>query len=424
MHLARLAAGLTLLVAAVVCAPAGQAQAPAPALALAAASTETGWISLTLTGAPDGPVEIHERAGGRDRVVGQMALSAGTATLARGVAWRCDRRARHLTATRVLADGAPQSAAAAITTPSCAGRLQLIVAPARLRPGQSARLHVADTWNQGGISGRVCARSGAVAAACRTVRLRAGQTRLRTSLRLARAGRWTVTLRPASAKAALQRRVDVGPSTRYRVRVTGDSMVYGIIDVLGRSVRKTGGTLIGDPHPATGITKPFLLDWPAHARASARSERDDATVVFLGAVDAFPLRTAAGETADCCGPAWIAQYARRVRAMMTSYLGGGSSLVYWVLLPAARDPGRVPSTHAINTAIAQAAATFPDGVRIVDIGPAISPGDRYRTTAIYRGERAVIRDPDGIHLANAGVHIAARVILRALRHDGVAATLG
>lgn len=94
-----------------------------------------------------------------------------------------------------------------------------------------------------------------------------------------------------------------------------------------------------------------------------------------------------------------------------------------MLLPAPRDPSRV-FAEEINAAIAQAAARFTDGIRLVDLAPAISPGDRYRPTAIYHGRRALIRDPDGIHLANAGVHIATQVILRALRRDGVAVRLG
>ena len=43
---------------------------------------------------------------------------------------------------------------------------------------------------------------------------------------------------------------------------------------------------------------------------------------------------------------------------------------------------------------------------------------------MYRGRLRVIREPDGIHLANAGVHLASEVILRAMRRDGVAAPWG
>ena len=239
-------------------------------------------------------------------------------------------------------------------------------------------------------------------------------------MRLRRAGRWTITLRAAGARtAALRRSVQVAATARQRVLVAGDSMVYGMIDVLARTVRSSGGVATGDPHPGSGISKPAFLSWPEHARASARRERPDATVVFLGAVDAFPIGVGAGETADCCGPAWIAEYARRARRMMAAYLRDGSALVYWVLLPEPRDEIRVASYHAINAAVVQAAATFADGVRVVDIGPAISPGGVYRESAMYRGKLRVIRAPDGLHLANAGIHLATEVVERIMRRDGM-----
>jgi hypothetical protein len=324
-----------------------------------------------------------------------------------------------LVAVGAYAAVAPPAQPAAVPAPAH-HRLGLIVAPARIRPGRSAIVHIVDRQGRGRVSARLCARAGTRSAGCRDVRLKAGQVRLRTRVRLPRTGRWTVSLRRAQERTALRRTVLVAPGARYRVIVTGDSMVYGIIDVLTRAVDKTGGTLEGDPHPATGITKPSLLNWPEHAAQSVRDDRPDASVVFLGAaVDTFPLAVAGGRKVECCGPEWVAEYARQVREMMASYLRNGDALVFWVLLPAPRDADRVESNHAINRAILAAAATFPDGVRTVDIGPAISPGDVYREKAEYHGRLRVIREPDGIHLANAGVHLATDVILRAMRRDGL-----
>jgi len=313
-----------------------------------------------------------------------------------------------------------QAAAPAAAPAASAGtRLGLIVAPARIRPDRLATVHIVDTAAKGGVSARLCARQGTRSADCRQVRLQPGQVKLRTRVRLPRAGRWTVTLRRAQEATTLRRSVQVTPGARHRVLVTGDSMVYGIIDVLERTVRRSGGVLKGDPHPGSGITKPFLLKWPAHARESAREEKPDAAVVFLGAaVDTFPL-VVGGEKVDCCGPMWIAEYVRQLREMMGAYLRDGSALVYWVLLPAPREADRVTSHRAINSAILRAAATFPDGIRTVDIGPAISPGNIYREKAMYRGMLKVIREPDGIHLANAGIHLATEVIERVMARDGM-----
>ena len=407
-------------------AAAGLAEAPAsaaptPTLALTAGSSQAGWVELAVDGAPGGPVEIRERIGGRDRVVARIDMRRGPVVRARAVRWNCARQTRALSASRTLPDGAVQRATATVATPSCDRRLALIVAPTRVRPGGLARVRVTDTWHLGGIRGRVCARAGRVSAGCRTVRIARGTAPARTSLRLRRTGRWAVTLRAAFTRRVVTRRVDVRRGARYRVLVTGDSMVYGIIDVLTRSVRETGGTLEGDPHPATGITKPSLLNWPQHAARSVRDDRPDASVVFLGAArDTFPLRLSGGRRVECCGADWVREYTRRVRRMMAAYLRDGNALVFWVLLPAPREAGLVDSTHAINRAIRAAAAAFPDGIRVVDIGPAISPGDVYRAKAMYRGRLKDIREPDGIHLANAGVHIASEVILRAMRREGVA----
>ena len=318
-----------------------------------------------------------------------------------------------------VAAPAPAPARATSAAAAATHRLGLIVAPARIRPGAAAIVHVVDTRGRGGVSARLCARAGTRSAGCREVRLQPGRVTLRTHVRLPRAGRWTVTLRRAQEPTPLRRSVRVASDARHRVLITGDSMVYGMIDVLDRTVRRSGGVLTGDPHPGSGITKPFVLKWPEHARVSARSEQPDATVVFLGAaVDTFPLVVGAA-TVDCCGPVWVAEYVRRLRLMMRAYLRGGSALVYWALHPAPRDADRVPSYDAINGAIRQAAATFPDGVRTVDIGRVISPGGVYREQAMYRGKLKVIRAPDGIHLANAGIHIATEYLERVMRRDGM-----
>lgn len=311
------------------------------------------------------------------------------------------------------ADPPPQTAIAD------AERLRLIVAPARLRPGQIANVRITDRRGAGDVSARICARAGATTVPCRTLRLPAGQPRGQARVRLPRAGRWTIAVRSAAGQR-IERPVEVRRDLRYRVLVAGDSMVYGIIDVLGRFVRRTGGTLRGDPHPGSAISKPAFLAWPKHARRTVRAYRPDATVAFLGTVDEFPLATGTGARTPCCGPAWVDAYVPQVRSMMSAYLRAGSGLVFWVMLPAPADTRRAESYAAINSAIRRAASTFADGVRPVDIAAVISPGDRYTETITHRGRRELVRDPDGIHLANRGVHIATEIILRAMRSDGVA----
>ena len=134
---------------------------------------------------------------------------------------------------------------------------------------------------------------------------------------------------------------------RARVLLTGDSFVYGISDVLGRFLKAHRGSLTADPNPGSGITKPAVLDWAAHALRSASGERPDVSIVFLGVADGFPL-VIAGEPVACCGPAWGDEYVRRVDRMMTAYLRDGRGLVYWALLPTPRDPAMAEIFSAVN----------------------------------------------------------------------------
>lgn len=305
-------------------------------------------------------------------------------------------------------------AASGAHAPASADRLRLIVTPAQVRPGGFANVRVSDSSRRGAISARICASSGGRSLPCTPIRLGAGVRRVR--VRLPRTGRWTIALRSVAGRT-ISRHVAVRRDARPRIVVTGDSMVLGVHETIARDLGR-GRSVTGDPHSSTGISKPDLFDWPAHAR---RSEPADATVVFLGAADGgYPLVLSGGATVPCCGPAWVAEYARRIAGMMTSYLRGGRGLVYWTLLPAPRSPARAEVFRAIDAAARAAAGTFGDGVRLVGtVADVLAPQGRYTETIVFKGRRRVVRERDGIHLATAGIHIASAIIVRALRRDGL-----
>jgi hypothetical protein len=183
---------------------------------------------------------------------------------------------------------------------------------------------------------------------------------------------------------------------------------------LKRGLAPRGAGVRSDARISTGISKPFLVDWPALARRQARTVRPDVTVVFLGANDGFPF----GST-QCCGQDWVDAYATRVQAMMAAYSRQGRGLVYWLTLPAPR-PAQWRSVYpAVNRAVRRAAAAFAGQVRVVDLAKVFTPGDRFRQSMTWQGRRENVRQGDGVHLSVAGSAIAATVIERALRRDGV-----
>jgi hypothetical protein len=201
-------------------------------------------------------------------------------------------------------------------------------------------------------------------------------------------------------------------SGRLRILATGDSMIQIVDSFMRERAGSRRGVVRTDARVATGISKPSLLDWPAHASEQAASVRPDATVVFLGANDGFPM---AG--ADCCGTAWIAEYARRAREMMRTYARGGRGRVYWLLLPAPRDGFFREAFPAVNSALRQAARGLGDDVRLIALDEVFTPGGRYRGSMKIDGKRVRVRQDDGVHLNATGAELAAGLVIDALRRD-------
>jgi lysophospholipase L1-like esterase len=388
---------------------------PAPVLTLS--QPELGWIRAQVSGAPGTTVLVSEPGGTPVAV----ALGAdGRGGRKRLAPWRCDARRRTFTATQTV-DGVAQTASESVSTPSCRGRLELLVSAPAVRAGRTVTVGMRDRWGVGAIRASVC-RAGPQAgrAACRGLTLAAGRARATYRFRPAQVGRWRVELRrPGEVR---RRPLHVRPAgDTLRLLATGDSMIQYVDTHLERQLGGARGqaTVESDAHISTGISSPFLLDWPDHAAASARRFHPEATVVFLGANDGFVMRTPAGRQVACCAAAWSAEYARRAGRMMRSYARAGAGTSYWLLLPAPRKPALRTVFAAVNAGIRRAAHALPGTVRVVDLGPVFTPGDRFRQTMRWHGRQVDVRQADGVHLSFAGAAIAAEVVVRALRGDGL-----
>lgn len=396
------------------CLAVGAAAAPAPGRANVARSSEhritlkadareRGFIRLRLHARPGVPVSITDERGGQ---VALLTPKRPDTVLRRIARWRCDRRSRRFVAT--AADGT--SAAAAIRTASCRRRLA-VVAPRRAWSHSRVRFRLVDRWGLGGFIARVCIEPPGGPARCRKVGLRARHRSARGSFRPWRPGGWRVRARTEWGRTT--RGVRVPPRGRLSVLATGDSMIQRLDGALARRLRRRGVAMRSDAHPATGISKPALLDWTAQARRVARS-RPDVVVMFIGANDAHPMGGAA-----CCGAAWIAQYAARARRMMVAYARGGRARVLWLLLPAARGGIARQSFPAVNSAIRRAAASARRDVRVVDLVRVFSPRGRYRKWIRVGNREVGVRQADGIHLSDGGARIAAGVVIRTLRQERI-----
>jgi hypothetical protein len=396
----------------------GQAAAPV----VQASRPHVGWVSLRLTGVPGSTATVTEStpAGPLPAVATVVVPATGAATIDRAVPWRCDLSTRTFTAAFTAPGGALQTVGTSIRTPSCAARLGVLLKPRRPRARRATAIQVADRWGLGGLQARVCsAQPGGGRRRCSDLRLAQGQVRAAVRVRPVRAGRHPVTV--TLAGSVTRRVLIVRPaSLRLRVLATGDSMIQIVDGDLQRRLTGTGPiTVRSDAHISTGISKRFMLDWVAHARATARGVRPDVTVMFLGANDGFPMGTPSGATAPCCDAAWVREYARRARKMMRSYARNGSGTVYWLLLPVPRSQSFARVFRPVNRALRSAARSFPGVVHLVDLARTFTPGGKFRQTMIWHGRRVSVRQADGVHLSVAGASIATELIVRRMRRDGL-----
>jgi hypothetical protein len=402
-----------------VAAASADAQAPPPTIE--PSTEQTGFVGLRLTGAPGATVTITEATAVGPVVLAPVGMpAAGAIDLPRAAGWRCDTPAPAFTATFTNPDGTTQAASASLRTPSCAGRLTVALRPLRPRARRPVTVRVTDRWQQGAVQATVCtSEPGRRARQCTPLTLPAGQVQGSVRLRPRRAGRHPLTV--TAFGAAIRRVLVVRPaSRRLRLLATGDSMIQIIDGDLKRRLAGRGPISVrSDAHISTGISKPFMFNWPAHARASARQVHPDLTVMFLGANDGFPMGTPSGAKVPCCGEAWVREYARRARTMMRSYARRGAGTVYWLSLPTPRSPRFQAVFGPVNQALRTAAQSFPGTVRLIDLGATFTPHGRFRARMRWHGKVRTVRQADGVHLSVAGASIATELIVRQMRRDGL-----
>lgn len=375
---------------------------PAHAATVSASTPERGWVSLTVVGNDGEQVDLAEVVGQKTESLGSVTVQGGKAVLRHASRWRCDRYVR-----RFQASASGQvTTSGEVRTPSCAKRLSLSVK----RRGRRVAVRVTDRFGVGDAAATLCTALPGGSRDCRGFRI-APDRKYREVTYAARPGLW-----PAAVGTDWGQRLFtqtyVRPKGGLRLLATGDSMIEYVDLSLKKRLAGRGFRVKSDPRISTGISKPFLLNWPAHAKRQARA-RPDVTVVFIGANDGFPF----GDT-DCCGEAWVDAYAVRVRKMMEAYSRDRRGLVYWMTLPAARPAQWHDVYPAVNRAIVKAADSMAGAAHVVDLAKTFTPGGRFRSSMRWKGRRTTVRQGDGIHLSLAGAAIAETLVERAMRADG------
>lgn len=206
------------------------------------------------------------------------------------------------------------------------------------------------------------------------------------------------------------------PRPLETVLVTGDSMSLILDAEIARRFAGSDVEVVRDPRVGTGLTKSDLVDWSKLSASQVGKYAPDAVVIAIGANEGFPLKYD-GKEFDCCGPEWAAAYATRARTLMNTFRQAGEARVYWLLLPAPRDPDRQRIARVVNAADVQAATAYGAHVRMLDMSAIFTPEFEYRDAMDVDGEEKLVRQADGIHLNQAGNVIAADKVLEAMRSD-------
>jgi hypothetical protein len=226
-------------------------------------------------------------------------------------------------------------------------------------------------------------------------------------------------LRTTFALALVLAVVPPAALANHRVLATGDSMIQLVDHALADRLAPDRFKVKSDAHVGTGLSKPFLIDWPRHAKHVAATYKPRASVVFLGANEGFPIRYH-GEKVNCCSRRWSQAYAARAERMMRALEREGHGRVYWLTLPAARPHNWNRIYRRVNAGIEiAAAAERANGVRLVDMRRVFTPNGHFQSSIRRGGRRVTVRQSDGIHLNVRGASIAARVVARAMRRDGL-----
>jgi lysophospholipase L1-like esterase len=376
----------------------------------------TGYIGLQVNGPAGATVTLTDTSTGEG--LGQFALTGGPQEIQRATQWRCRPRHRTFHAEAQTASGT-LTADAAITTPSCAKRFALKVRPAQPRAGRPLTVLLIDRWKLGGVTSRACARGPLARRRCHTLALH--QHRIRTAWRFRPGlpGSWRIQVRTPSAPTRRDT-AHVRPANGHlTLLATGDSMVQIIDGFLKQRLQSDRVDVVSDARISTGISKPFMLNWPLHAQSQARQVHPDVTVMFIGANDGFPLHRRSGRRVSCCGHAWVLAYARRASGMMHTYARHGAGSVYWATLPAPRGGNFRVVFRAVNAALRDAARRHPGEVHLVRLADRFTPGFAFRQSIRWHGKIVSVRQGDGVHFNVAGASIAAALIIHAMRRDGV-----
>ena len=223
------------------------------------------------------------------------------------------------------------------------------------------------------------------------------------------------TAAPAAGAIALRQPTRKHP---LRVLVTGDSLSTYVAEQMDQLGHDAGLVRIkGVWADGTGLSNPSFYNWQKAASTGVRKYHPEIVVMVIGGNDGWNMTDPAGRVVRVGTDVWVDEYARRVAAIMRTYLAGGVQAVYWSGPPMARNGLWNRLYGKVNSAAARAAASV-SRTQYVDLYRGTAVDGHYAEKVPFGGH--VIqhsRQPDGVHWTLDGSRLPASLELAAISED-------
>lgn len=199
------------------------------------------------------------------------------------------------------------------------------------------------------------------------------------------------------------------------ILVAGDSLSIFLADALRPMLGgRPGTTFTAKGKVSSGLARPDFFDWEREMAALAQNKADT-VVIMIAANDNKTMVRPDGRKVAFGRPGWDAEYARRVRRLVTlARSENPAARIFWVGAPVMGNPRLNADVATINAVIARQIAALP-GCHFVDVWHTLADASGHYTRVLPApGGARTARTPDGVHLTAYGARLLAHAALASM----------
>ena len=197
---------------------------------------------------------------------------------------------------------------------------------------------------------------------------------------------------------------------RCTILEIGDSVGEDVALGISNQLSMTHGVrLVPADRISTGLTTPYVYDWPRNLKKFLSRFHPQLVVVCMGADDQHAI-VVNGVAEPFGSKAWQTAYIAEVRKIVSVATLHGSR-VLWIGLPVMRPVVYGRGVQLINALVQRVVTTYP-GVTYLPIFGLFSTTDgKFRDAASVNHAWQSLRMSDGIHLSSTGDNVAGTYVV-------------